>query len=204
MKKLKKKNIIIISILTLVFLIIGIMVRNTSEGILFDKIILNLIHNTKNPILFPIMRFISFIGSAYFLIPLMIVLIAYTLYKKSYYISKLLLLSTLGSYILNFLLKLIFNRTRPLDYFLVDQGGLSYPSGHSMVTMTFYMTLTYLASKYIKDKSKKKWIYLFSYTMIILMGISRLYLGVHWPTDVIGGYLIGYVFFYISVILVKE
>lgn len=201
---MKKKNIIVIFILTLIFLIIGILVRNTSEGILFDKMILDLIDREADSILFQIMKFVSFIGSAYFLIPFMIMVMAYTIYKKKYYILKLLAMSTLGSYVVNFIMKNIFSRTRPLDYFLVEQGGLSYPSGHSMVTMTFYMTLAYIASKNIKDKNKKKWIYLFAYTMIILMGISRLYLGVHWPTDVIGGYLIGYVFFYISIIILKE
>lgn len=201
---MKRRNIIIISVFTLIFLFIGISVRNTSEGILFDKMVLDLIHSESNLILFQTMKFISFIGSAYFLVPLMIALMAFTIYNKKFYLLRLLTVSTLGSYIANFILKLIFSRTRPLDYFLVEQGGLSYPSGHSMVTMTFYMTLAYLVSINLKDKSKKKWIYLFTYTMIILMGISRLYLGVHWPTDVIGGYLIGYVFFYISIISIKN
>ncbi len=200
---MKKKNILVITILTLLFLIIGISVRGTGEGIVFDKIILDLLHSKINPLIFSIMKIISFIGSAYFLIPTILISVLYTLYKKKYYITKLLLISTLGSYILNFILKMIFRRTRPLDYFLVEQGGMSFPSGHSMVTMTFYMTLAYIASKNIKDKTKKKWIYLFSYTMIILMGISRLYLGVHWPTDVIGGYLIGYVFFYMTITFLK-
>lgn len=201
---MKRRDLLIISTFTLIFLIIGIIARNTSGGILFDELILDLIHKEANPILFPIMRAISFIGSAYFLIPLMLVLAVYTVYKRKYYILKLLTISTLGSYITNFILKSIFSRTRPLDYFLVEQGGLSYPSGHSMVTMTFYMTLAYLFSKNIVDENKKKWIYIFASTMILLMGISRLYLGVHWPTDVIGGYLIGYIYFLISINLVKE
>ncbi len=201
---MKKKDIINIAIPTVIFILIGILVRNTSEGILFDRMILDLIHRVDNKIVFAIMKFISFIGSAYFLIPLMILAMSYTIYKRKYRISKLLITATLGSYILNFILKNIFSRTRPLEYFLVEQGGLSYPSGHSMVTMTFYMTIAYIVSRNIKDKSSKKYIYIFIYTMISLMGISRLYLGVHWPTDVIGGYLIGYVFFYISVILIRE
>lgn len=201
---MKKNNIISISLFTFMFLIIGMMVRNASEGILFDKIILDLIHKGENPILLSIMKLVSFVGSAYFLIPLMLVLVGYTLYRKKYYILKLLTVSTLGSYMLNIVLKFIFNRTRPLDYFLVDQAGLSYPSGHSMVTMTFYMTLAYLFTENIKNIKKKKYIYGFAWLMILLMGISRLYLGVHWPTDVIGGYLIGYVFFITSRNLIRN
>lgn len=201
---MKKRKIILLSIGILLFLIIGFMIRNNNEGILFDNYILNIIHRNHTPLLFVVMKIISFIGSAYFLVPLMLVTIIYTTIKKNYYISKLLLSSTLGSYLMNFLLKMIFQRGRPLDYFLIEQGGFSYPSGHSMVTMTFYMTLAYIISKVLKKEENKKWVYIFSYTMIILMGISRLYLGVHWPTDVIGGYLIGYVYFKISIILVKE
>ncbi len=201
---MKKKNIIIISILILLFLIIGIMVRNESGGILFDKIILNLIHKNENPILFPIMKGISFVGSAYFLIPFVLVLVVYNFYKKKPYTIKLLLISTLGSYLANFILKNIFNRTRPLDHFLVEQGGLSYPSGHSMVAMTFYMTLAYLFTKNMRDQKKRNWIYILASIMVVLMGVSRLYLGVHWPTDIIGGYSIGYVYFLISIHIVKE
>lgn len=201
---MKKRKIIILYISLLLFLIIGFMARNTNEGILFDEFLLKIIHENHNSIIFILMKAISFIGSAYFLVPVMFVTIIYTIIKKNYYITKLLLLSTLGSYITNFLLKKIFQRVRPLEYFLVDQGGLSYPSGHSMVTMTFYMTLAYIITKRLKEKEYKKWIFLFSYTMIILMGVSRLYLGVHWPTDVIGGYLIGYVYFNLSIAVVKE
>ncbi len=199
-----KKRITMFLLLSIfLFLTIGLMVRNTNEGILFDVIILEILHKNHNPILFAIMKLISFIGSAYFMIPAMIIAIIYTIIKKNYYVSKLLVLSTLGSYIVNFLLKMIFQRGRPLGYFLVDQGGLSYPSGHSMVTMTFYMTLAYIFGKITKKKENKKWVYLFSYIMITLMGISRLYLGVHWPTDIIGGYLMGYVYFNLSIMVVR-
>lgn len=201
---MKKTQTIFLLILTLLFLIMGIMVRGNNEGILFDRFILDLIHENHNETLFSLMKIISFIGSGHFLVPVMTIIVAYAIIKKKYYISKLLIASTLGSYVVNFILKFIFQRTRPLEYFLVEQGGLSYPSGHSMVTMTFYMTLAYIINRKIKEKHKKKWISLLAYLMIILMGISRLYLGVHWPTDVIGGYLIGYVYFKLSTILIKE
>lgn len=201
---MKKRDKIVISIFVMIFLLIDISVRNISSGILFDRFILDAIHKDSNPVLLSLMKFISFIGSSSFLIPLMLVAIIYTLYKKEHQTLKLLMTSTLGSYALNFILKIIFSRTRPLDYFLVDQGGLSYPSGHSMVNMTFYMTLAYIANKNLKDQNKKKWIYGFAFIAVLLMGISRLYLGVHWPTDVIGGYLIGYVFFYMTIKLLEK
>ncbi|MCQ4925346.1 phosphatase PAP2 family protein [Tissierella carlieri] len=194
----------ILGLMLIIFLILGFMVNGSSEGILFDVDIMKYIHNNTNPRILSFMKFISFIGSVNFLLPVTAMGISYTLIKKKYYISKLLLLSTLGSYLLNYLLKQFFQRTRPLEFFLVNQGGLSFPSGHSMVTMTLYSTIAFLLAKKVDDDRKKKLIHIISFVMICLMGISRIYLGVHWPTDVIGGYLIGYIFYCISIKLIKE
>ncbi|MDR7857672.1 phosphatase PAP2 family protein [Tissierella sp.] len=200
----KNTKIVILSLMLILFCILGFMVKGSSEGILFDVSIIEYIHNNTNPIVLSIMKFISFIGSENFLIPVTAMVIAYSLIKKNYYISKLLLLATLGSSLLNSLLKQIFRRTRPIEYFLVEQGGLSFPSAHSMVTMTLYSTIAFLLAKKAQDKKKKELIHIIAFVMICLMGISRIYLGVHWPTDVIGGYLAGYIFYYLSISLVKK
>ncbi|NLK42989.1 MAG: phosphatase PAP2 family protein [Tissierellia bacterium] len=196
-------RIFLLVIISVIFFILGIMVRGSNEGVLFDHVILEYIHNNINPLLIRIMKFISFIGSAYFIISIMAIIIAYNNKGKKYYESKLLLLSTAGSWTFNFLLKQVFRRVRPLDYFLVDQGGFSYPSGHTMVATTFYFTIAYLLTRNMKDKDKRVF-YLMATIAILLMGISRIYLGVHWPTDILGGFLMGYVFYNLSLILSKE
>jgi len=200
----KQLKIIILSSILVIFLILGFMVKGSSEGILFDLTIMKYTHNNINPMILSIMNFISYIGSERFLIPAAAIAISYWLIKRNYYISKLLLVSTLGSYSLNYILKQIFQRTRPFEYFLVEQGGLSFPSGHSMVTMTLYSTIAFLLAKKTQDKSKKRIIHTIAILMICLMGISRIYLGVHWPTDIVGGYLAGYIFYYLSVLIIKE
>ncbi len=200
----KNAKIVILSLMLILFIILGFMVKGSSEGILFDVGIIEYIHNNTNPIVLAFMKFISFIGSENFLIPVTAMVIAYSLVKRNYFISKLLLLSTLGSYTMNHLLKQIFQRTRPLEYFLVEQGGLSFPSGHAMVTMTLYSTIAFLLAKKVQDKRKKYLIHIIAFVMICLMGISRIYLGVHWPTDIVGGYLAGYIFYYLTVTLVKK
>lgn len=200
----KNAKIVILSLMLILFIILGFMVKGSSEGILFDVGIIEYIHNNTNPIVLAFMKFISFIGSENFLIPVTAMVIAYSLVKRNYFISKLLLLSTLGSYTMNHLLKQIFQRTRPLEYFLVEQGGLSFPSGHAMVTMTLYSTIAFLLAKKVQDKRKKTLIHIIGFVMICLMGISRVYLGVHWPTDIIGGYLTGYIFYYLTVTIIKE
>ncbi|MBC8591545.1 phosphatase PAP2 family protein [Wansuia hejianensis] len=199
----RNRSIILLSILAIIFFIIGFVVRDSAEGILFDKYILEQIHNNRNPMVFKIMKLISFIGSEKFLFPVVGMLIIYMLIKKKYYISKILLINSLGSSILNNLFKQIFSRTRPLEFMQVKQGGLSYPSGHSMVTMSLYLSIAYILSKDIEDLNKKRKIYICSIIYIFLMGISRLYLGVHWPTDIIGGYIMGYILYYLSIKILK-
>lgn len=185
-------------ILGLIFLILGIMVKGSKEGILFDMAILGYLHTNPNPVFFSIMKFISFIGSEYFLFPAMGALIVYMLYRKRYRTSIFLLTNTLGSFIANHLLKQVFQRTRPLDFMQVKQGGLSYPSGHSMVTMSMYLAIGYLLTRAGKREKTKPLVYSLIAIMILSMGLSRMYLGVHWPTDIIGGYIGGYLFYYMS------
>lgn len=198
------RHIIILSILLILFLIMGFMVRDSAEGILFDMAILDAIHSNQSPVIFNIMNFISFIGSYKFLIPAVGFAIIISIINKRYFISKFLLINTLGSFVFNFLLKQIFNRTRPLDFSLVEQGGLSYPSGHSMVTMSMYLAIAYLLTREEIDTRKKKRVYIVAGIFIALMGISRLYLGVHWPTDVIGGFIMGYIFYSVSRRMIRE
>src|SRR5690554_3372601 len=114
--KEKKRVFQVISLL--IFIILGIMSMGGSEGILFDKAVLDFIHYDANKTLVKIMEFVSFIGSETFLFPTMAMVIAYFIIKKKYYIATLLTTSSLGSYLLNHLLKQVFQRNRPFDYFL--------------------------------------------------------------------------------------
>ena len=79
---MKRKDIINIFLPTSIFLLIGIMVRSGSEAILFDSIILDFIHRSSKPMITGIMKIISFIGSAYFLVPIMIIVSFILIYKK--------------------------------------------------------------------------------------------------------------------------
>ncbi len=201
---MKNNKKIINIMLLLIFITLGLMVRNTSEGILFDANILEFIHNNSSPILLKIMKGISYLGSEKFIIPFMITIVTISLIRKNISQSIFLLVNSLGSFTLNFLIKQVFQRSRPFDFFLVKQGGLSYPSGHAMVVMSMYLAIFYLLTRNMKDKNKGVLIGVFIGFYIILMGISRLYLGVHWPTDIIGGYILGYLLYDISKTIVKE
>ena len=92
--------------------------------------------------------------------------------------------------ILNLILKNIFMRDRPNNLRLIIESGYSFPSGHSMASISLYGYLMYLAHKKINNKLLKTFIYLILGNLILLVGISRIYLGVHYASDVIAGFLI--------------
>lgn len=197
---LKKNKIGTLAILALILLItIGINVRNSDEGILFDEQVMEYIHSRTTPLGISIMKKVTYLGSVNFLIPLSVIILFKMARNGNISGIILLILSLAGSFGLNFIIKGIFIRTRPVEYFLIEQGGYSFPSGHSMVSMSFYTTMTYLLTKNQKQKKVKGGLWIASYIMVGAIGFSRMYLGVHWPTDVIVGYLLGYLFYYILI-----
>ena len=105
---------------------------------------------------------------------------------------------------INFLLKNILQRPRPTEFRLIDESGYSFPSGHSMVSMAFYGFLIYLIYKYVKNKKLKVILITFLSLLIFSIGISRIYLGVHYTSDVIGGFLIAISYLIIYTRIVKR
>lgn len=102
--------------------------------------------------------------------------------------------------LLNNILKLIVHRARPTGFRLVEETGYSFPSGHSMVSMAFYGYLIYLIYKNVKNK-KLRWTLMACFSLLIFMiGMSRIYLGVHYTSDVFAGFLfsLGYLVVYIK------
>ena len=147
----------------------------------------------------PIAKFITNFGGAIFLIALTIVLFIVIKNKKigASIFSNLVIVT-----ILNQLLKGILQRPRPTEYRIIEETGYSFPSGHSMISMAFYGYLIYLIYKYVKNKYIK-WISIVVLSLLICtIGISRIYLGVHYTSDVLGGFLISisYLVIFISAV----
>lgn len=147
----------------------------------------------------PIAKFITNFGGAIFLIVLTIVLFIVIKNKK---IGVSIFSNLVIVTILNQLLKGILQRPRPTEYRIIEETGYSFPSGHSMISMAFYGYLIYLIYKYVKNKYVK-WISMALLSLLICsIGISRIYLGVHYTSDVLGGFLISisYLVIYISAV----
>lgn len=88
------------------------------------------------------------------------------------------------------MLKRIIARPRPIEHRLISESGYSFPSGHSMVSMAFYGFFIYLAYRKIKNPYVKTIVCVLLSIIIISIGLSRIYLGVHYPSDVIAGFCI--------------
>lgn len=147
----------------------------------------------------PIAKFITNFGGAIILIGLAFTLLIFIKNKKIgvSIISNLAIIT-----LLNQLLKRIVQRPRPTEFRIVEESGYSFPSGHSMVSMAFYGYLIYLIYKYVKNKYLK-WISIILLSILICsIGISRIYLGVHYTSDVLGGFFISisYLIIYISAV----
>lgn len=145
------------------------------------------------------MKFITFLGTHLFLIPANLLLIAYFLFirKHRWYSIKVPVVA-IGSVSLMLGLKTLFSRIRPTDPLLEEVKGFSFPSGHAMSAMTFYGLLIYLVYKYIENVALKWVLILLLSLLIFLIGLSRVYLRVHYASDVIGGFAMGIIWLVVA------
>ncbi|MFI8495832.1 phosphatase PAP2 family protein [Peribacillus butanolivorans] len=180
-------------VLSVIFLIgFSIMAFTISayEFLNFDRAVISFVQGLESPFLTTIMKVFTFIGSSSSIIILSLLVLFY-LYKVLKHRLELVLFSAVvvGSPLLNLILKLFFQRARPDLHRLIEIGGYSFPSGHAMNAFTLYGILTFLLWRHISTMWGRTLLILFSVMMILTIGISRVYLGVHYPSDIIGGYL---------------
>jgi undecaprenyl-diphosphatase len=155
----------------------------------FDRAALLWIHAHASEWLEGPMRFVTTLGYYYVVLPLLAVAIL-VFYLKDWKLSAVLLsVSTIGGALLTFVLKAVFERARPE---LFDSGytasSYSFPSGHATVAVGFYGALTLILAYRLRGSAR--WaVAACGVALVLLIGFSRLYLGVHYPTDVLAGFL---------------
>lgn len=151
-----------------------------------DKITLLTIHEYISSGLVGLFKFFTIAGGPYSLIIVTVILAGFLIIKKDIRASLVMLFSVGGASVLNVVLKHIFMRTRPHLWDRAFEHGYSFPSGHSMVSIAFILALTFV----LWHSKCRNWIISLGTVFMLIVGFSRLYLGVHFPTDVITGYLI--------------
>jgi undecaprenyl-diphosphatase len=159
------------------------------ESRAFDRAVLLWIHTTFPGWLDGPMRIVTALGYYWFVLLLLVVVVS-LFYQRAWKLSAILLLvSTAGSAVLTTVLKGVFQRARPE---LFDSGYhasfYSFPSGHATVAVGFYGMVTLVLAYRLRGRAR--WVVAVSGILVVLLiGFSRLYLGVHYPTDVVAGYL---------------
>ena len=180
---MKKKYLIIISMFLIIFLgMLGIVLFD--KNLIFDSTIYNFIISFRCDALDVFFKTITKLGNTLTIIG--IVCLFVLIFKNKY--SLLLVISALDSVILNTMIKHIVRRERPSVLRLISQGGYSFPSGHAMISVCVYGFLLYLAFSKIKNKYLKYICSFLLFILIISIGLSRIYVGVHYASDIIAGY----------------
>src|SRR5204862_1243419 len=170
-----------------------------TDMLIFEKI--KPVINTRNN---KIMLFITFLGKHQFLIPANLILIFYfVVITKQNWFSIRVITIAISSLVLMLLLKQLFQRKRPLSPLLKAAKGLSYPSGHAIIAVTFYGLLIYILQHTITSDWLKVFFTALLVVLILLIGFSRVYLRVHYASDVTAGFIIGSLWLIISLFVLK-
>jgi undecaprenyl-diphosphatase len=155
----------------------------------FDDATRAAVHTLASPALTTVMHALSFIGSTLFLTIATAVVIVIFALRKWGREARLFALTMIGASLLNITLKLAFKRARPVPFFdLAAPPTYSFPSGHSLASCCFFAGLAAILSGRVKSKRARTLIWIATSIMFVLIGLSRIYLGVHYTTDVIAGF----------------
>ena len=156
----------------------------------FDMSVRSTIHAWAHPALTGAMRVATQLGGGYFLLPLG-ALIVFALYQAGRRReSALFVVAVLGANALDEVMKLVFHRVRPTPWFDYPRPGtFSFPSGHAFVSFCFYLALAEILIRDEWPLARKVVIWTAATLMTLSIGFSRAYLGVHYPTDVLAGFV---------------
>ena len=157
----------------------------------FDTYVRTAIHQYASPILTRLMTGFSFIGSVATVSALGLVILGAFLHFRRMRLAGLLAITMLGMAALDLLLKSAFHRPRPVAFFGPSPSSYSFPSGHAFGALCFYGVLAAIFAARARGHAAKWCIWAVAIFLIGMIGLSRIYLGVHYPSDVIAGYCAG-------------
>ncbi len=185
---------IILVVLIVSFAILTFLVRH-NPYFPFDLVITRMIQTIKLPGFDPLMRFLSWLGIAPVAIVSVALFAAMFFYLKKVTEAKLILLSSFGAIVLSESFKALVQRPRPDPTLILQIEHFnrpdSFPSGHVLFFIGLYGFLLFLVHTKLKQSYLKTALLIILSLLLILIGFSRIYLGSHWFSDVLGSYLIG-------------
>ena len=197
---MKKIKWICFLILFLCFVMVAYLVLEGKTDS-FDNFIYGIVTSNKSNFLTGFYKFVTYFASEVMII--LVSLIFFLFLKRKRY-GVLVILNAVIIFALNVCLKLIFMRERPFDLMIITENGYSFPSGHAMASFGFYGFIIYLIWGMNFDKKAKIIFSILLGLLILMIGISRIYLGVHYASDVLAGYLISGAYLIIYITLSKS
>lgn len=186
---MNKRTLLFVIIPIILFILLAVSV---SVGIItgFEGWAYNETVEYMSPQVTSIVKGITHIGDSATVIAFCLLLIALPKTRKT--IALPVSLTVILSYLLNILLKNIFARERPDILRLINETSYSFPSGHAMINASLYTMLIMLVFKYIKNTANKFFLSVLCIAFAVIIGVSRIYLGVHYAGDILAGWVIGF------------
>lgn len=193
---------ILLSISSLIVYLFMTSAVTQQQTVLIDSYVSSIIFSFRSFFLTNLMLFISFLGSELIIFGAIVVIILLTVrnHRKETFIFTLLLLMGVGA---TTGLKLLYKVPRPDILPLVVESSYSYPSGHALNSFLFYSTLAYFVYHFTKNRLASVVASIVAAILIFLIGTSRIYLGVHYPSDIVAGYVAGFWLFATTILIDK-
>lgn len=199
LNKIKKNYVWIIAFIALIIFFFILKEYYSNDLNNFDQFIYGLLSKYQTPWLTNIFKFISHLCGPITIITLLFLLLVFGKNKEY---DRYTAIITTGAFILNYIVKMICRRPRPIDINLITETGFSLPSSHAMVSVTFYGFLIYYIYKSDMKKNKKITLEIILSLLIFLIGVSRVYLGVHFASDVLAGMSLSIFYFILFIKLI--
>lgn len=205
------KNPLIIGLITV--LILGWILGGLTDEVLeqetivhLDKWVLNHTHLVQSPGLTRVMIFITDLGGGYFIWPLTALSIAWLIYRKRREEARFVAAVMAGGGVLNVVLKQAIQRARPIPpngAELVPAWGWAYPSGHAFLSVVFYFSAAYFISRRFNSKKVRMSAFAAAFCMAGAIALSRVYLQVHYLSDILAGFLAGLTWFVLCLAILE-
>jgi len=156
-----------------------------------DETVVSGVSGTRHPALTGAVKFMTAAGNIPVVVPLTALMLVYFFHRKRYDLALVLAALAGGGHLLTEGVKAIVTRTRPEDYWAVREPGYSFPSGHMLIGLCFYFGGAYILTLVPENRERLRRLPLLGLSFAVLLGLTRLYLGVHYPSDIVGGAALG-------------